>query len=98
MSGAAPAPCVSAAYAHGPVAGIDKPLVDERRRIGPNDVRVTQAADGRWLVTVYPVGRDNLAWPGATYSSVTGECPDGPDLGAMLDWVRAQPWSRPTRS
>jgi len=74
----------------------DAPLIDERRRIGPNDIRITQAADGHWLVSVNPIGRDHLAWPGANYSSVSGECPDGPDLEAMLDWVRAQPWSRST--
>ena len=78
------------------MAETDKPRVDERRRIGLNDVRVTQAADGHWLVSVFPIERDDLAWPGATYSSMSGECPDGPDLAAMLDWVRAQPWSRPT--
>lgn len=74
----------------------DAPVVDERRRIGPNDVRVTQASDGHWLVSKYPIDRDDPAWPGSTFSSVKGECPEGPDLAAMLDWVRAQSWSRPT--
>jgi hypothetical protein len=78
------------------VAESDKPLIDERRRIGPNDVRVTQTAAGHWLVSKYPIDSDDRAWPGSTFSSVKGECPDGPDLGAMLDWVRAQPWSRLT--
>jgi hypothetical protein len=76
------------------MADPDAPLVDERRRIGPNDVRVTHAADGHWLVSRYPIDRENPDWPGATFSSSTGGCPDGPDLAAMLDWVRAQPWSK----
>jgi hypothetical protein len=75
----------------------EKPLVDERRRIGPNDVRVTQAADGHWVVSKFPIGMADPAWPGSTFSSRDGSCPDGPDLEAMLDWVRAQPWSRSTR-
>jgi hypothetical protein len=73
----------------------DVPLVDERRRIGPNDVRITHTAAGRWLVSIYPIDQDRPDWPGATFSSLSGECPDGPDLAAMLEWVRAQPWSRP---
>jgi hypothetical protein len=79
------------------VSDSDAPLVDESRRIGPNDVRITQAAAGHWLVSRYPIDRDHPDWPGATFSSVNGECPDGPDLAAMFDWVRAQPWSRPRR-
>jgi hypothetical protein len=73
----------------------DEPLVDERRRIGPNDVRITHSASGHWVVSAYPVDRGHPAWPGSTFSSVNGACPNGPDLEAMLDWVRAQPWSRP---
>jgi hypothetical protein len=69
-------------------------LVDERRRIGPNDVRITQDADGHWVVSKHPIDGDDPAWPGSTFSSVSGTCPDGPDLSTMLDWVRAQPWSR----
>ncbi len=75
----------------------DEPLVDERRRIGPNDVRVTQATDGHWLVSAYPIDLDHPGWPGSTFTSANGTCPDGPDLAAMLDWVRAQPWSRSPR-
>jgi hypothetical protein len=74
----------------------DTPRVDERRRIGPNDVRITQAADGHWLVSKHPIDEDPAS-PGSTFSSRDGSCPDGPDLAAMLDWVRAQPWSRSTR-
>jgi hypothetical protein len=75
----------------------DAPLVDERRRIGPNDVRITQTAVGNWLVSRHPIDEDDPTWPGSTFSSRDGTCPDGPDLAAMLDWVRAQPWSRPRR-
>jgi hypothetical protein len=67
----------------------EKPLIDERRRIGPNDVRITQNADGRWLVPTYPIGQTERSWPGSTFSSRDG-------TAAMLDWVRAQPWSRST--
>jgi hypothetical protein len=73
----------------------DGPRIDERRRIGPNDVRITQAADGHWLVSKYPIDAEDPAWPSSTFNSLSGDCPNGPDLAAMLDWVRAQPWSRP---
>jgi hypothetical protein len=61
----------------------DKPLVDERRRIGPNDVRITQRAGGHWLVSKYPIDQVDAAWPGSTFSSRDGGCPEGPDLEAI---------------
>jgi hypothetical protein len=72
----------------------EKPVVDERRRIGPHDIRITHSAAGHWIVSRHPIDQGDPAWPGATFSSRNGTCPDGPDLEAMLDWVRAQPWSR----
>jgi len=70
-------------------------VVNEAFRIGPNDVLISQHELGHWLVSKYPVSRDDPGWPGHTYSSTVGECPAGPDLDAMLAWVRAQPWSQP---
>jgi hypothetical protein len=75
----------------------DLPPIDERRRIGPNDVRITRDGAGHWLVSAHPIDGDDPERPDPTFSSRSGECPDGPDLEAMLDWVRAQPWSRPRR-
>jgi hypothetical protein len=77
-----------------PVQTDDGLTIDVRRRIGPNDIRVTQLVNGRWLISKDPIDGDDPAWPARTFSSLDGTCPDGPDLAAMLDWVRAQPWSR----
>ncbi len=72
--------------------GID---VDEAYRIGRNDVRITHHVEGHWIVSKYPIKEDDPGYPGYSYSSTVGECPNGPDLDAMLAWAKRQPWSRP---
>ena len=58
-----------------PVTEIEKPLVDKRGRIGPNDVCVTQAADGCWVVSVHPIERDYLNRHGRPTLTVNADRP-----------------------
>src|SRR5579864_1878467 len=66
---------------------------DHHVRLAHGNVRITHnVRAGVWFVSWYPdegVEGD----PGYTYSSASGECPDGPGLQEMVTWVMAQPWA-----
>ncbi len=67
-----------------------KPDVDVEQEyiVGPNYVRIRHHTKGYWTVTVLPKKTDDPGYPGHTYSSAIGECPNGPDLDAMLAWAK----------
>lgn len=69
--------------------------VDHHLGLGHGDICITHnAQSGVWLVSWHP--RQGMeGYPGHTYSSTSGECPDGPELDAMLAWALHQAWANP---
>jgi len=67
--------------------------VDHHVQLAHGNVRITHnARAGVWLVSWYP-DEGGEGYPGYTYSSTSGECPNGPGLQEMVTWVMAQPWA-----
>jgi len=67
--------------------------VDHHVQLAHGNVRITHDAQvGAWLVSWDP-DEDVEGYPGYTYSSTSGECPNGPGLQDMVTWVMAQPWA-----
>ena len=73
-------------------SGLD---VDHHVQLAHGNLRITHDAQaGVWLVSWY-LDEGVAGYPGYTYSSMRGECPDGPGLDEMLAWALAQPWANP---
>jgi|SRR5579864_2402809 len=67
--------------------------LDHHVQLAHGNVRITHDAQaGVWLVSWYP-DEGVAGYPGYTYSSTSGECPNGPGLQEMVTWVMAQPWA-----
>ena len=75
-------------------AGDDSELdVDHHVQLAHGNMRITHNAKvGVWLVSWHP-DEGVAGYPGYTYSSVGGECPNGPGLQEMVAWAMAQPWA-----
>lgn len=69
--------------------------VDHHVQLAHGIVRITHNPEaGIWLVSWDP-DEGVAGYPGYTYSSASGECPDGPGLEEMLAWALGQPWANP---
>ena len=69
--------------------------IDHHLGLAHGDLRITHDTHADvWLVSWCPRETTD-ANPGHTYSSTSSECPNGPDLDAMLAWALHQSWANP---
>ena len=67
--------------------------VDHHVQLAHGKIRITHNEKaGVWLVSWYP-DEGVAGYPGHTYSSVDGGCPNGPRLQEMVAWAMGQPWA-----